>query len=84
MESLVIHELIHIKLYGMDQMIEELLHGVYGDDEADPKFSFAYSQFMLLLEETTEDLAKGFTSLGADDKSISFGRVQKQADAEWK
>lgn len=84
MEALIIHELIYIKLYGMDQMIEELLHGVYGDDENDPKFSFAYTQFMLLLEETTEDLAKGFTSLGADDKSISFGRIQKQADAEWK
>jgi hypothetical protein len=84
MEALIIHELIHIKLYGMDQMIEELLHAVYGDDETDPKFSFAYTQFMLLLEKTTEDLAKGFTSLGADDKSISFGRIQKQADAEWK
>lgn len=84
MEALIIHELIHIKLYGMDQMIEELLHAVYGDDEEDPKFSFAYTQFMLLLEKTTEDLAKGFTSLGADDKSISFGRIQKQADAEWK
>lgn len=84
MEATIIHELLHIKLYGMDQMIEELLHGVYGDDEKDQKFSFAYAQFMLLLEETTEDLAKGFTQLGADDKSVSFGRIQRQADAEWK
>jgi len=83
-ESLVIHELLHIKLWGMDQMIENLLHCVYGDDESDPKFSFAYTQFMHLLEQTTEDLAKGYKDLGAEDKSTSFGRIQKQADDEWK
>ena len=64
-------------------MIETLLHCVYGDDENDPKFSFAYAQFMELLEVTTEDLAKGYTELGCDDKSISFGRIQQEADKEW-
>jgi hypothetical protein len=82
-EAVIIHELLHIKLWGLDQMIETLLHCVYGKDESDPKFSFAYSQFMELLEVTTEDLAKGYVELGADDKSISFGRIQKQADDEW-
>ena len=83
-ESLIIHELLHVKLWGMDQMIETLFHCVYGDDETDPKFSFAYAQFMHLLEQTTEDLTKGYKDLGASDKSISFGRIQKQADDEWK
>ena len=82
-EAVIIHELLHIKLFGMDQMIEELLHCVYGDNKSDPKFSFAYSQFMELLEVTTEDLAKGYVELGADDKSVSFGRIQKEADDEW-
>jgi len=82
-EAVVIHELLHIKLWGMDQMIETLLCCVYGDDKNDPKHSFAYSQFMELLETTTEDLAKGYVELGADDKSISFGRIQKEADDEW-
>ena len=82
-EAVIIHELLHIKLFGMDNMIEELLHCVYGDIKDDPKFSFAYSQFMELLEVTTEDLAKGYVELGADDKSISFGRIQKEADDEW-
>jgi len=82
-EAVVIHELLHIKLFGMDQMIEELLHCVYGNDENDPKFNFAWSQFMELLELTTEDLAKGYVELGADDKSMSFGRIQKEADDEW-
>ena len=82
-EHVIVHELLHIKLYGMDQMIENLLHCVYGDNENDPKFSFAYSQFMELLEITTEDLARGYVQLGASDKSISFGRIQKEADDEW-
>ena len=65
-------------------MIESLLHCVYGDDASDPKYSFAYTQFMGLLEQTTEDLAKGYKDLGATDKSISYGRIQKQSDEEWK
>jgi len=82
-EAVIIHELLHIKLYGMDQMIENLLSCVYGDDNNEPKHSFAYTQFMELLEVTTEDLAKGYVELGADDKTISFGRIQKEADDEW-
>lgn len=83
-ESVIIHELLHIKLWGMDQMIESLLRCVYGDDETNPQFSFVYTQFMELLELTAQDLTKGYTELGANDKSISFGRIQKQADDEWK
>lgn len=83
-EPVIIHELLHIKLWDMDQMIEELLHCVYGEDENDPKFSFAYTQFMEALETTTEDLAKGYALLGADDKTPScYGRIQKEADDEW-
>jgi len=81
-EAVIIHELLHIKLWGMDQMIETLLHSVYGKDESDPKFSFAYTQFMELLEVTTQDLTKGYVELGADDKTVSYGRIQKEADSE--
>ena len=83
-EAVIIHELLHIKLWGMDQMIEALIHAVYGDDEATPQFSFAYTQFMELLECTTQDLTKGYVALGAEDKSASYGRIQQQADDEWK
>lgn len=82
-ESVIIHELLHIKLWGMDQMIEALLNSVYGDNN-NPKSAFAYTQFMELLEQTTEDLTKGYKDLGADDKSISYGRLQAEADDEWK
>ena len=83
-EAVIIHELMHVKLWSMDQIIENLLYGVYGKDKSDPKYTFAYSQFMELLELTAQDLTKGFVELGAADKSISYGRIQKEADAEWK
>ena len=81
-EEVVIHELLHIKLWGMDPMIESLLHCVYGNDENDPKFSFAYDRFMVLLEQTTQDLTKAYKDLGASDTSVSW-RIQNEADAEW-
>lgn len=83
LEAVIIHELLHIKLWGMDQMIEDLLYSLYGKDENDPKFSFAYAQFMQCLESTTQDLTKGYMQLGAEDKNISFGRIQQAADDEW-
>ncbi len=81
-EEVVIHELLHIKLFGMDQMIEQLIYSVFGEDTEDKKFDFAYTQFMKVLEPTVEDLAKGFLSIGGESKEIYFGRVQKQVDEE--
>ena len=51
-------------------------------DESNPKFDFAYTQFMNILEPTVEDLANSFMFLGGEDKEISFGRVQKLVDKE--
>ncbi|GAA0103113.1 hypothetical protein [Paraclostridium bifermentans] len=82
LEALVIHELIHLKLWGMDQMIESLVYSVFGKDESDPKFEFAYTQFMQKLESTVEDLTKAYVYTGAEDKEISFGRVQKEVEKE--
>lgn len=82
LEGLIIHELLHVKLFGMDQMIEELIYSVFGDDTEDKKFDFAYNQFMKVLEPTVEDLTKGYLQLGGDNKEISFGRVEKQVEDE--
>lgn len=82
LEGLIIHELLHLKLFGMDQMIEQLIYTVFGEDTEDKKFDFAYTQFMKILEPTVEDLSKGFLSIGGEDKEISFGRIQKQVDDE--
>ncbi len=82
LEEVIIHELLHLKLWGMDQMLERLLFAVFGQDENDPKYDFAYTQFMLLVESTVEDLAKSFLTIGGSNKEISFGRVQKLVDEE--
>lgn len=82
MEELVIHELLHLKLYGMDQMIEELLSAVYGENEKDSKKEFAETQFMKLLESTVEDLTKGYLTASKSQKLLSFGRLKTQIDEE--
>jgi len=75
LEGLIIHELLHLKLYGMDQMIETLIECVYGKEDNDPKKLFAYNQFMTLLESTVNDLAKSFLLQTGENKEISFGRI---------
>lgn len=82
LEELVIHELLHLKLYGMDQMIDELLSAIYGESEKDPKREFAETQFMKLLESTVEDLTKGYLAAIQSQKPLSFGRLQKEIDEE--
>jgi hypothetical protein len=82
LEELVIHELLHLKLYGLDQMIEELLSVVYGEEEKDPKREFASTQFMTLLESIVEDLTKGYLTAIKSQMPLSFGRLQKQIDDE--
>jgi len=81
-EALVVHELLHLKLWAMDQMIESLINSVYGEDESDPKRAFAYTQFMGSLESTVEDLAKGYMAVGGEDKQLSFGRLMPQVEGE--
>ena len=82
LEELIIHELLHLKLYGMDQMIEDLLSIVYGKEEKNPKREFAITQFMILLESTVEDLTKGYLTASKSQEPLSFGRLQKQIDEE--
>ena len=75
LEELVIHELLHLKLYGLDQMIEELISIVYGEEEKDPKREFAETQFMKLLESTVEDLTKGYLAAAGSKNKLSYGRL---------
>lgn len=50
LEELVVHELLHLKLWGMDQMLEGLVISVFGEDDNDPRREFAMRQFFMLLE----------------------------------
>lgn len=81
-EGLIIHELLHLKLYGMDQMLETQINAFYGDDFSDPKKRIVYDDFMVLLESTVNDLAKSFLELNGEDKEISFGRLRQEVDWE--
>jgi hypothetical protein len=82
LEEVVIHELLHLKLYGLDQMLENLLVGMFGKDVTDARREFAYAQFFELLEATVEDLTKGYYTLGGGAKGLSFGRLDKQVQTE--
>lgn len=81
LEELVVHELLHVKLYGMDQMIEDLLSLVYGKSD-NRKRDFAQTQFMILLESTTEDLTKGYLEAAGIRNALSFGRLSKSIEEE--
>lgn len=82
LEELVIHELLHLKLYELDQMIEEQMDLIFGTDDADPKRQFAYTQFMKILERTVEDLTKGYLAASSHSEPLSMNRLQKQIDTE--
>lgn len=82
LEELVVHELLHLKLWGMDQMIENLIITVFGDKDEDPKKEFAMTQFFTLLESTVEDLAKGYLAANGVQTPLSFGRLENQIKAE--
>ncbi|MBW9158556.1 hypothetical protein [Clostridium tagluense] len=82
LEELVVHELLHLKLWGMDQMIEGFINGVFGEKDDDIKKEFAMNQFFILLESTVEDLTKGFLKANGCDQELSFGRLQKLIDNE--
>lgn len=82
LEELVIHELLHLKLWGMDQMIEELINQVFGEDEKDKKREFAMNQFFGILEPTVEDLTKAFLKANDCEEELSLGILKKLIDEE--
>ncbi|MBU4486667.1 MAG: hypothetical protein KKD38_07025 [Candidatus Delongbacteria bacterium] len=83
-EEVIIHELLHLRLWGMDQMIESLIDVLYGEDENDPKREVVYNEFMHKLESTTQNLTKAFVQLGAENKELPFSYVEKQVIEELK
>lgn len=82
LEEVVIHELVHLRLYALDQMLEQLLDATFGSDAADPRREFAQTQFMTLLESTTEDLAKALLAALGSDAPPSFRRLEREVAAE--
>jgi len=73
-EEVIVHELLHLKLYPLDQVTENLIVSHY--EEGTPAWNFAYHQFFGALEPTVEELAKCFLLEFGDNKELSFGRCK--------
>ena len=76
LEEVIIHELMHIKLYPLDQMTESLIVNTF--EEGTPAYNFAYQEFFEALEQTVEELAKCFLLEFGEDKEFSYGRCSKK------
>ena len=75
LEEVIIHELMHIKMYPLDQVTESLIANCFEEGSAASKF--AYQQFFMTLEQTVEELAKCFLLEFGEDKEFSYGRCSK-------
>ncbi len=75
LEEVIVHELMHIKLYPLDQVTESLIVSHF--EEGTGAYNFAYRQFFTALEQTVEELAKCFLLEFGEDKEFSYGRCDK-------
>ncbi|MCD8342265.1 MAG: hypothetical protein LUC87_08990 [Clostridiales bacterium] len=73
-EEVICHELLHLKLYPLDQLTESLIDGHYEKDT--PAYDVIYTQFMLMLEQTVEELTKCYLGAFGEDKTLSYGRCR--------
>ena len=73
-EEVIVHELMHIKMYPLDQVTESLIINCF--EEGSTASSFAYQQFFTTLEQTVEELAKCFLLEFGENKKFSYGRCR--------
>ena len=73
-EEVIVHELMHIKMYPLDQVAESLIINCF--EEGSTASSFAYQQFFTTLEQTVEELAKCFLLEFGENKKFSYGRCR--------
>lgn len=76
LEEVIVHELMHLKMYPLDQVAESLITNNF--KEGTPEYDFAYTQFFVALEQTVGELAKCYFLEFGEDKTISYGRCKAQ------
>ena len=76
LEEVIVHELIHIKMYPLDQVTESLITNCFEEGSATGRF--AYQQFFTTLEQTVEELTKCFLLEFGENKEFSYGRCRRQ------
>jgi len=73
-EEVIVHELIHLKMYPLDQVTESLIQNSF--EEGSIASNFAYQQFFTALEQTVEEITKCFLLEFGDNKELSYGRCK--------
>ena len=76
LEEVLVHELLHLKLYPLDQFAEGMIKAHYTPGTAENRF--VYHQFFGSLEQTVEELTKCFLLDGGENRDLSFGRCRSQ------
>ena len=76
LEEVIVHELMHLKMYPLDQVTESLIASQF--EEGSDASNFAYRQFFLTLEQTVEELTKCFLLEFGENRELSFGRCERQ------
>lgn len=74
LEEVIVHELLHLKLYPLDQVTESLITNSF--EEGSREWNFAYTQFFNALEQTVEELAKCYLLEFGENRDLSFGRCR--------
>ena len=74
-EETIVHELMHIKMYPLDQVCESMIINMF--EEGSKEQDFAYQAFYETLEVTVEELAKCFLLEFGENTEFSFGRMKK-------
>ena len=75
LEEVIVHELMHIKMYPLDQVTESLIESSF--EEGSKASDFAYRQFFTALEQTVEELTKCFLLEYGDYRELSYGRCDR-------
>lgn len=76
LEEVIVHELMHLKMYPLDQVTESLILANFEDGS--PAQRFAYNQFFPALERTVEELTKCFLMEFGENRELSYGRCRTQ------
>ncbi len=75
-EEIICHELLHLKMYPLDQVTESLITSTF--KEGTNASNLAYTNFFMNLEITVEELTKCFIGAFGENKSLSYGRCKKK------
>ncbi len=75
-EEVIVHELMHLKMYPLDQVTESMIVSCF--EEGTPGYNFAYTQFFTALEQTVEEMTKCMLLEFGENRELSFGRCDRQ------